>query len=124
VALILNAEFFLLYESKKSSQQMGNLVLFRKKEMDVGVRREIDEYYNYKEYVVSKVLISNTNIDASITTEYKSTGIEEMNCVEIIKKPKVNQLLSILQFQTVDLSITHAMVMIGSLSVSRCGLYN
>lgn len=103
---------------------MGNLVLFRKKEMDVGVRREIDEYYNYKEYVVSKVLISNTNIDASITTEYKSTGIEEMNCVEIIKKPKVNQLLSILQFQTVDLSITHAMVMIGSLSVSRCGLYN
>jgi hypothetical protein len=96
VALILNAEFSLLYESKKSSQQMGNLVLFRKKEMDVGVRREIGVYYNYKEVVVSKVLKSNTNIDASITTEYKSTGIEEMNFVDIIKKPKVNQLLSII----------------------------
>jgi hypothetical protein len=100
---ILNQEFCALHEFKKNSQQMGDWVIGKYLETltcrsyPTEVLEKIHDYNNYNKVLVSEVLISNKNIDASATINYESTGIERMNdVVDITEKPKVNQLLSII----------------------------
>jgi hypothetical protein len=99
---ILKIEFCDSYESKKKTQNMGNRVVINSlrrlsnRSCFPGVVMKINEYNNYQQVFVSNVLILSTDIDASITLDYESTAIESMNHVDITKKPKVSQLLSII----------------------------